>query len=72
MKVCDKDLPINFLDERPGDVIRHFADTSKAKEELGFVAKIEIETGVKKYLDWFKNKFPDPAQALKFYEEKNW
>lgn len=72
LKVCQVDVPIEHLSPRPGDVIRHFADTTKAKKELGFKAKIDIEEGIKKYLHWFKESMPNPKEALKFYEERNW
>lgn len=72
LRVCNVDVPIEHLDSRPGDVIRHFADTTKAKKELGYKAEINIEEGVQEYLKWFKQFMPDPKEALKFYQEKNW
>lgn len=72
LKICKVELPLQYLDPRPGDVSRHFADTSKAEKELGFKTQIDIEEGIKKYLEWFKRVTPDPKEALKYYEEKNW
>ena len=42
-----------FEDERPGDVRHHYADTTKAREVLGFEAKIPIRVGLERYIDWF-------------------
>ncbi|MEK7616890.1 MAG: NAD-dependent epimerase/dehydratase family protein [Patescibacteria group bacterium] len=72
LKICQVDVPIQHLDPRPGDVIRHFADTRKAGKDLGFKAGIDITGGVQRYLDWFKKFMPNPKKALKFYQEKNW
>lgn len=39
--------------ERPGDVDRHFADTSKARELFGFEPNTDLETGLGRTLEWF-------------------
>lgn len=65
-------VPIEYLPERPGDVLRHFASIKKASRILGFKPNVEIKEGVKKYISWFKKTIPNPKDALKFYEEKNW
>ena len=35
---CGKELPYKIVDRRPGDIAMCYADTSKSKEELGWVA----------------------------------
>lgn len=40
------------MEERPGDVRRHYADISKAKRLLNFKARTSIEEGIRKYYDW--------------------
>ena len=37
-KACGKPVPFKFYDRRPGDIAECYADPTKAKEELGFVA----------------------------------
>lgn len=37
-KACGKELPYKIVDRRPGDIAMCYADTSKSKEELGWVA----------------------------------
>jgi UDP-glucose 4-epimerase len=37
---------------RPGDVRRHYADIDKARQTLGFQPEIEIEPGIRRYIDW--------------------
>lgn len=70
-KVLGKDTGIEFKNPRPGDVQRHFADVSRAALDLDFKAKYGIVTGIKKYVEWFRDSF-DPKEALKLYEEENW
>lgn len=72
LKVCGVDVPIEHKDDRPGDILRLYADTKKAKKEFGYTARIDIEQGVREYLKWFKKTMPNPKDALKFYAEKNW
>ncbi len=43
-----------FEDPRPGDVDRHFADTSKARRLLGFEPKVELATGLARTFEWFE------------------
>jgi len=40
----------------PGDVPITFADTSKAKQLLGWESKVPIEEGVKLFVEWFKQQ----------------
>lgn len=72
LKSLSVKVPIKHLNPRPGDVRRHFADPQKAKKDLGFKAKVGIEEGLGKYIEWFKKTMPSPKDALKFYETENW
>lgn len=57
---------------RPGDVMRHFADISKAKRVLGFEPRIEIREGVRGYVDWLKRSEFDPRDMLAQEKLRNW
>lgn len=46
-------VPIVISETRKGEVERFFVDTSKAKKMLGFEAKIGIEEGLQKTVDWY-------------------
>lgn len=46
---------IKYIDDRPGQVLRHLACTKKAKELLGFQAKTSFEEGLQKTVHWYKN-----------------
>jgi UDP-glucuronate 4-epimerase len=42
---------------QPGDVSITFADIQKAKEELDYNPQIDIEYGIKKFVEWFKTHY---------------
>ena len=46
------DAEIVFDEPRPGDVLRLFADCTKAKELLGFVPETGLAKGLKEVLQW--------------------
>ena len=63
-EVCDivrdalgrRDLePIHMPEGRPGDVYRHFADISKARQLLGFEPTIGMREGITRYITCCKN-----------------
>ena len=43
-KACGKEIAFKIVDRRPGDIAECYADTSKAKEVLGWSAKYDIDT----------------------------
>jgi UDP-glucuronate 4-epimerase len=46
---------LKYLPLKDGDVIQTFADIKKAREKLSFNPEIDIETGIKTYIQGFKN-----------------
>ncbi len=42
-KACGKEVPYQICDRRPGDIAACYADPTKAREELGFVATHSLE-----------------------------
>ena len=51
-EIMDSDVEAEFGDDRPGDVARHWADTTKARELAGYEAHIPIRQGLERYVDW--------------------
>jgi nucleoside-diphosphate-sugar epimerase len=45
-----------YTDPQPGDVKHSLADISKAKELLGYEVKVDFKEGLKKTVEWFKNR----------------
>ena len=54
LEIVGSDLEPEVVDERPGDVESHYADTSKARRVLGFEAEIAIREGLERYVDWVR------------------
>jgi UDP-glucose 4-epimerase len=48
---------------RPGDVDRHYADTTKAKALLGFRATTSIRTGLERYVRWAREREVSASRA---------
>ena len=65
------DLKPIYVDPRPGDIHILQADTALARELLGFSAQIDVHAGLKRYIDWFRGRHPDPAVLLEA-ETRNW
>lgn len=52
-KYCGySDLPI-YANPRPGDIKKIMLDVNKAKKEINWVPKFNIEEGIRKTVDWF-------------------
>lgn len=47
----------NLLPLQPGDVIKTYADISKAKKMLGWEPKTNIEEGIKRFVEWYKKYY---------------
>jgi UDP-glucuronate 4-epimerase len=45
---------LKYMPMQEGDVVRTFADITKARTELGYNPEIDLETGIKNYLKWFR------------------
>lgn len=52
-RIANTNLDINYAPMRPADVRHCKAEASKARRELGFVAEVALEDGLKEYMDWF-------------------
>jgi len=48
-----KTAVINRMSDQPGDVPLTSADVSKAQRLLGYEPKVDIEEGVRRYVEWF-------------------
>ena len=48
------EIEVNYIDKRPGDVMRHRGDGSKAAVELGWKPRTSMEDGLKETIEWYK------------------
>ncbi len=53
-KHTDSELQPNYLPPRKGDIVKSYADISKAGRMLNYKPEINIEEGLKKTLKWYK------------------
>ena len=53
-KALGKNSKKEFLDLQPGDVVATYADVDDLIEDVGFKPRTPIETGVKRFVEWFK------------------
>ena len=64
IKVLEKELGVsatlNLMPMQPGDVPETYADTTKAKEELGFSAETPVEEGVARFVAWYREYYHLP------------
>ena len=67
----DRITPI-YMEARPGDVRRHYADISKAYNFLNFKAQIGIEEGIQQYINWVKQQSWDLKQLQREEVIINW
>ena len=69
---CRHIKPRYLEESRPGDVIRHFADTRKAHQLIGFEPTVDIELGIEQYIRYVETKSPDLNSWVKQERIKNW
>lgn len=55
--ILGKNIKPVFLPVRPGDVKKTLADINCAKKYLGFEPGIDFEAGIKRTVEWFKERY---------------
>jgi len=50
-------IPVEYTDDRPGDVKHSLADISKAEKLLGYKVDVPVFDGLKRTVNWFKQEF---------------
>lgn len=57
-------VPVH-VEGRPGEVRRLISDVTKAKQKLGWEAKIGIDQGLMRFIDWYRNyRFEEWAKPV--------
>jgi UDP-glucuronate 4-epimerase len=51
-----KKANINYMPKQPGDVEQTFADINKATKVFGFKPAVNIQDGIKRYVEWYKKQ----------------
>jgi UDP-glucose 4-epimerase len=64
--------PIVHESPRPGDVLRLFADTSRARQLLGFEPRVTLAQGLARLRDWYLSVGESPQILLEREVVRNW
>jgi UDP-glucose 4-epimerase len=62
-EVVGRQVPVEHHDPRPGDVLRLFADTSKAARLMDYRSRTELREGLRRLLEWYRSQ-PESAEEL--------
>jgi UDP-glucose 4-epimerase len=57
---------------RPGDVLRLYADTSRAHQLIGFEPKVSFADGVSRLKEWYLSLGKSPEELLEQEIVQNW
>ncbi|MGV3661831.1 MAG: SDR family NAD(P)-dependent oxidoreductase [Prosthecobacter sp.] len=66
------DAAIIHESDRPGDVLRLYSDTTKARELTGFAPQVTLREGLTKLLGWYQAQGLQPEELLQNEIVKNW
>ncbi|MDH7487659.1 MAG: SDR family NAD(P)-dependent oxidoreductase [Anaerolineae bacterium] len=66
------DAPVIHDEPRPGDVLRLCADTTKARQLLGFEPEVTLREGLVRLRDWYLSLGRSPEELLEQEVLRNW
>ena len=55
--LLDKKAKIEYLSMQPGDIYKTHSDTSFLYRYCGYKSKTSINTGLKKFINWYNNYY---------------
>jgi UDP-glucose 4-epimerase len=67
-----KNATVIYEAPRPGDVLRLYAETSKAQNLLAFRPKISLDEGLSKLKEWYLSRPETPEKLLEQEIMRNW
>jgi UDP-glucuronate 4-epimerase len=56
-KILGRDAKKEFLDLQPGDVVATYADIDDLIKDVGFKPSTPIDTGIRRFVEWFKDYY---------------
>jgi len=57
-KILGKDIAPIYVNARPGDIKHSQADIARAKEHLGYQARVSFEEGLRNTIEWYRKNLP--------------
>lgn len=61
-----------YEDPRPGDVLRLYADTARARSLFGYAPSVSLEDGLERLKKWYEAQPHSPEELLKEETVRNW
>ncbi len=71
-KVLGISPKIEYIEQRPGDVLYLCAEVSLAKELLGFEVNTSLGEGLQKLVNWYRSLNVTPEKLLESEIKRNW
>ena len=71
-RVAGKSTAVEHDVPRPGDVLRLYADVTRATALLGYRPRVTLEDGIRRLLAWYTARGVDPAALLEHEVVRNW
>ena len=68
VKISEKDIDIVFDTSKPSGQLRRKCDVTKAREKIGFEAKVSLEEGIKNTIDWYMKQEKYNYAGKKFFD----
>lgn len=65
-------VPVEYLPDRPGDVLRLYANSNLAQEAVGFTPQIPLEQGLHLLMNWYNEQGTDALALLAEEQICNW
>ena len=66
------DAPVEHIESRPGDVLRLYADTKKARKLLDFQPEVALRQGLRELKHWYESQETSPKSLLETERVRNW
>lgn len=66
------DAEVTYDEPRPGDVLRLYADSSKAGNLLGFEPQVTMDEGLQHLKTWYESLDQRPEELLSSEKVRNW
>ena len=66
------DAQVIHEQDRPGDVLRLYSDTTKARALIGFAPQVTLREGLARLLAWYQAQGKSPEELLAHEIVKNW
>ena len=63
---------VEHVEQRPGDVLRLYADAGRARELLGFSPQVSLREGLARLKAWYEGLGQTPEVLLKNEVVQNW